>query len=226
MTEDEWLACDDPQPMLANQRGKIGDRKLRLFAAACCRTIWHLLHRRVKKQIAIMENWVDGMASVEDVQNARERLLYNSHWCAKALKPSYSSLEAPYHAWFAISSVASPEHLSVGDCCERVVDARLAEDEEQTPSSIRAELAELLRDVLGNPFRAPPDITSWASWREGLAVAMARQMYESRDFSDLPVLADVLEDAGCDEAQLLSHGRGPGPHVRGCWAVDLLLAKG
>lgn len=81
---------------------------------------------------------------------------------------------------------------------------------------------ELLRDIFGNPFRPvafPPQ------WRTGTAHSLARQMYESRDFSTIPILADALQDAGCDSDDILSHCRGPGPHVRGCWVVDLVLGK-
>ena len=65
----------------------------------------------------------------------------------------------------------------------------------------------------------------WLAWQGGLVVSMARQADESGDFGGLPVLADALEEAGCTDADLLGHLRGPGPHVRGCWAVDLLLGK-
>jgi hypothetical protein len=50
-------------------------------------------------------------------------------------------------------------------------------------------------------------------------------MYDSREFSAMPILADALQDAGCDSHDILDHCRGPGPHVRGCWVVDLVLAK-
>ena len=66
----------------------------------------------------------------------------------------------------------------------------------------------------------------WLAWQGGLIVAMARQADEAGDYGGLPVLADALEEAGCTDADLLGHLRGPGPHVRGCWAVDLLLGKG
>ncbi|AWM42340.1 hypothetical protein C1280_21800 [Gemmata obscuriglobus] len=64
----------------------------------------------------------------------------------------------------------------------------------------------------------------WA-YLTATTVAIARQMYESRDFSAMPILADALQDAGCDNDDVLNHCRGPGPHVRGCWVVDLLLGK-
>jgi hypothetical protein len=50
-------------------------------------------------------------------------------------------------------------------------------------------------------------------------------MYEERDFAGMPILADALEEAGCNNADILAHCREPGVHVRGCWVVDLLLAK-
>ena len=56
-------------------------------------------------------------------------------------------------------------------------------------------------------------------------VALAGQMYESRDFGAMPILAGALQDAGCDSDEVLGHCRGPGPHVRGCWVVDLVLGK-
>jgi hypothetical protein len=82
--------------------------------------------------------------------------------------------------------------------------------------------AHLLRDIFGNPFRP---VAFAPAWRTDTAVSLARQMYESRDFSAMPILADALQDAGCDNAEILDHCRGPGPHVRGCWVVDLVLGK-
>ena len=81
---------------------------------------------------------------------------------------------------------------------------------------------QLLRDIFGNPFRP---VAFSPSWRTDTALSLARQMYESRDFSAMPILADALQDAGCDIEDILSHCRGPGPHVRGCWVVDLVLGK-
>ncbi|MBP3953753.1 hypothetical protein J8F10_00360 [Gemmata sp. G18] len=79
-----------------------------------------------------------------------------------------------------------------------------------------------MRDIFGNPFRP---VAFSPSWRTSTAIAIASQMYESRDFSAMPILADALQDAGCDNANVLDHCRSPGPHVRGCWVVDLVLGK-
>jgi hypothetical protein len=82
---------------------------------------------------------------------------------------------------------------------------------------------EVLACVLGIPYRrfAPPE-----SWMTPTAVALARQMYDNRDFTAMPILADALQDAGCGDAEILNHCRGEGVHVRGCWALDLVLGKG
>jgi hypothetical protein len=77
-----------------------------------------------------------------------------------------------------------------------------------------------LREIFGNPFRP---VAFCPSWRTDAALALARQMYDSRDFGAVPILADALQDAGCEDASILGHCRGDGPHVRGCWVVDLVL---
>jgi len=82
--------------------------------------------------------------------------------------------------------------------------------------------ATLLRDIFGNPFKP---VAFDPDWRTSDVTAMSRGMYETRDFAAMPILADALQDAGCENADILDHCRGPGPHVRGCWVVDLVLGK-
>ena len=82
--------------------------------------------------------------------------------------------------------------------------------------------ARLLREIFGNPFRP---VVFDPNWRTSTVVALTRGMYESRDFSIMPVLADALQDAGCEHEEIIAHCRGDGPHVRGCWVVDLVLGK-
>jgi hypothetical protein len=81
----------------------------------------------------------------------------------------------------------------------------------------------LLRDIFGNPFRPAIINPTWLTWHDGLLVSMAQKMYDCREFLGMPILADALEEAGCTDADILSHCREPGPHVRGCHVVDLLL---
>jgi len=85
---------------------------------------------------------------------------------------------------------------------------------------------ELFRDIFGNPFRPVSVDTAWLSWNDGEISKLAKSIYDDRGFDRLPILAEVLERAGCDNEQILSHCRGPGPHARGCWVLDLLLGNG
>jgi hypothetical protein len=91
----------------------------------------------------------------------------------------------------------------------------------------------LLRDIFGSPFRPRPVVAPCVlTWRDGLIVRIAEGVYEHRvlpsghfDEGRVAVLADALEDAGCQDAEILGHLRGPGPHVRGCYIVDLILGN-
>jgi hypothetical protein len=90
----------------------------------------------------------------------------------------------------------------------------------------------MLRCVFGNPFRPVSLEPAWLGWRDGLVRRLAEAAYGERTLPEgtldpgrLAVLADALEDAGCTDADLLGHLRGPGPHVRGCWAIDVLVGR-
>jgi hypothetical protein len=92
-----------------------------------------------------------------------------------------------------------------------------------------------LRDILGNPFHSLPPRKGnhaweeqkrrWMEGKEGTVCRLAEGIYREHRFEDLAILADALRDVGCTEAAILDHLRAPGPHVRGCWVVDLLLGK-
>jgi hypothetical protein len=93
---------------------------------------------------------------------------------------------------------------------------------ESIEAAERAVQADLLRDIFGNPFRA---ISIEPSCLTSTVIALANQMYDSRDFSAMPILADALQDTGWENEDVLNHCRHPSEHVRGCWAVDKLLAR-
>lgn len=89
---------------------------------------------------------------------------------------------------------------------------------------IPAELhsADLIREVFGNPFERQPPLNP--AWRTADVMNLARQAYATGDFHTLQILADALEEAGCDRVELLNHFRSGVQHVRGCWALELVLA--
>jgi len=90
----------------------------------------------------------------------------------------------------------------------------------------RAELAAWVREIFANPCRPlrplPPAVLRW---NDGTTRRLGQAIYEERAFDRMPILADALLDAGCDDEELIWHCRSAGPHVRGCWAVDLVLGK-
>jgi hypothetical protein len=117
-------------------------------------------------------------------------------------KTSIGALGAAYHVKSAFAAVSRPDY-----------NGGFRREE---PGQVA-----LAHDIFGNPFRP---VAFDPSWRTDTAVSLARRMYESREFSALPILADALQDAGCEDADILGHCRDPRqPHVRGCWAVDLVL---
>lgn len=86
----------------------------------------------------------------------------------------------------------------------------------------RRPCCDITRDIFGNPFRS---VTFSLTWRTDTVLTLAQQMYALREFGAMPILADALQDAGCDNDDVLSHCRSEGAHVRGCWVVDLVLGK-
>jgi len=88
---------------------------------------------------------------------------------------------------------------------------------------------EILRDIAGNPFRP---VTFSPCSRTATVTNLAQTIYDDRqlpsglfDNQRMTVLADALEEAGCDNKDILDHCRSGGEHVRGCWVVDLVLGK-
>jgi hypothetical protein len=116
--------------------------------------------------------------------------------------------------------------------CTALQEACKGNDPEPTPDIVgsyresdREMLVGLVRDIFGNPFRHVSIHPAWLMWHEGAIPRLAQAIYAERAFDRLPILADALENAGCDDANILAHCRQPGEHVRGCWVVDLLLGK-
>jgi hypothetical protein len=208
MTEEEWLASADPKPMLEYLWGKASDRKLRLFACACCRRIWQLLtHQRSRKAVEVAEQYAGGLASMNDLNAVCDYAWDFVGWGGASLTPA------------DIAAACTAEAMSGAVAARDILTCR----------AVLVGPCDLLCDIIGNPFRP---VTVSPVCRTTQVAALAQAAYEERalpsgelDTALLAVLADALEDAGCDHADLLGHLRGPGPHVRGCWAVDLLLGK-
>jgi hypothetical protein len=115
----------------------------------------------------------------------------------------------------ALQAAARIGHAGPRSAREALIHVRNADKD-------RAAQAHLLRDIVGNPYRTVSVDPAWRAHAGGLVATMAQQVYDERSFHLLPILADALEEAGCTDATILEHLRGPGPHARGCWLVDQL----
>jgi hypothetical protein len=202
VSEGGWLACGDPRPMLAFLRGKVSDRKLRLFSCAAARLCgYYRLVERPPDLEAIrrVEEWAGGgcQAGLADVEAI-----------AQTAGAKWASGPDPFAGAENHASAAHAEPGQLTSYCSRV------------------------RCIFGNPFRPSSINPTWLAWDGGTVVKLAEAAYEQRaeprgllDATRLSVLADALEDAGCTDSELVSHLRSPEPHVRGCWAVDLVRGR-
>jgi hypothetical protein len=271
VTEAEWLACTDPGPVLELVGGRASDRKLRLFACACLRRIWHLVEDpRGRAVVEVAERFADGRAD-------RQELALNWHAARQAQdaahegSPAAHALDAAAYvaedrsfsaaleiARLAVQAVSSHEAAVATAAAVRGAAARpktnlpwpvllfsfrawqeaMAEAATETAERVqearnairvreRGAQAALLRELFGpTPFRTPTVERSVLAWNDACVPKLAEAIYDGLAWDRLPVLADALEEAGCADADILGHLRGPGPHVRGCWVVDLLLGRG
>ncbi len=231
MTELDWDAATEPQEMLRllKDSGRASDRNLRLFAVACCRRIWDVLtDEAARGAVEVAERFADEEATAEELELAADAVCDRHTELEEELDQAevypaetvrlFNALEA---AWLA---TRDDFRFGIGGIWGNVDWAR-KKDGAEYPA-----LCGLLRDIFGTPHRRP--IAADPSWRTPAVVALAQAAYDERqlpsgylDRARLLVLADALEEAGCDDAGLLQHLRGEGPHVRGCFAVDVVLGK-
>jgi hypothetical protein len=214
--------------MLQLLHGKISFRKLRLFLCACCRSFWPLLvDEQSKKAVEIAELYADGLtrAMTLDLAHEQARAVFgrfpsrpddsfewlpgNEHFLFAHAARQASSRQTfdhdnllSFHRWFCCAGYDRPPLILFAALSNAQIVA--------------------LRDLFGNPFHLT---TVKPTWQTSNVVALGQSIYADRAFDRLPILADALEDAGCDNADILNHCRQPAEHVRGCWVVDLILGK-
>jgi hypothetical protein len=253
MTEAEWLACADPDALLEYLKKlnrwegiETSERKLRLLACAFCRRIWHLMPDELSRAtVELCECYVDGLADPQ-------ALWARGGFSSVVLEHIYDEGTVEREAYFAARFVGYGMMVLTGPTAHSAEEgaadltshfsARASVFSGRPTEEPARDHCHIIRDVIGNPFRRAIHNPAYcahtsatlvayqpglfaSAWRTDTAVALATQMYESREFGAMPILADALQDAGCDNDDILNHCRGDGPHVRGCWVVDLVLAK-
>lgn len=241
MNEHEWNECREPQPMLEFLRnsGRLTERKARLVAAGCCRQIWRLFtDEACRRAVEVSETFADGLAPAEELRIA----VAGANQVALA---TYSGGRAPdtaayatstavdatsVHARTALFNTLSTAVSAAASAATRVVlDDSYDAEYDKAAVTASGEQCDLLRDLFGPlSFRPVPLAPASLS---GAVQALAEVAYVERmlpsgilDPQRLAVLADAAEEAALPSA-VVEHLRSPGPHYRGCWAVDLLLSK-
>jgi hypothetical protein len=237
MIDPEWLHCVDPQKMLSRIGPTASARKLRWFAVACCHQVWPLLtSSRSRNAVAMLEQLLDGptdpaaftlpeQLAASELSNPGKPISVHNAYAVHAVLAvcDADALQAARRAAHAAADAV--KHFAKESA------RRQGEGPARVPGSIspgaaaRRSQCDWLRDIFAPPGLPLADVSAWSESRNGLVSRMARAAYLDRTFMDLPVLADALEDAGCADTEILAHLRGPGVHVRGCWAVDLLLGR-
>jgi hypothetical protein len=231
MTEAEWLACEEPDVMWGNiwyptVPGHIASRVFtaktataaqeRLIRLCGCAFVRHDSSVNsdpdVLRGLAFCEAAADEEPDEDAYEEAQARLV-EPDWVPGAMDWNL------HHRYSTALGLVEPLD---GIYWERLI-GELGW-QMSTPEGQRFQ-ADLLRDIFGNPFRHVVLAPQWLTWNDGTVRRIAEEIYDNHRFADMPVLADALEDAGCDNADILAHCRGPGPHVRGCWVVDKILGK-
>jgi hypothetical protein len=224
VTEKEWLTFLNPLGMLEHLRRSRGHRqtprKFRLLACAFCRLHWSVLEPASKKAVEIGERFADGRATEDELLPVRRAATADAAALRKAIFPPARASEMEPLNW--ADSAAATASPSAKVAVRHAVWGPLYLEER---SDQRRRYAELLNHIIGNPFHPITINPGLLTWHGRLIVSMAQRMYDSRDFSAMPVLADALEEAGCQDQDILAHCRSEAVHVRGCWVLDLLLEK-
>jgi hypothetical protein len=248
MTEVEWNSCTDPKAMLEFLRasGRAGERKVRLFAVACCRRALPLLcDDLAERAVSLREGTVDDVGDEQELGRTLTRL-QNRATASQAAGATYAGVMGVVMTTWAL--VDQPfldlglRSLANAAGWVAAPAAAVETDDWSSPhdpgwragwATERAAQAALLHDIFGPlTIRAATVDPSLLTWSGGLIPHLAQAAYGDRQLpegtlsaSRLAVLADALEEAGCADPEILAHLRGPGPHVRGCWVVDVLLDK-
>jgi hypothetical protein len=255
MTEEEWLRAADATGLWAFVRDELcfnrnvvkkptgeevyNQRLLYLLGVAVCRRLESLFPDSCcQRMIQVAEAYAEGAATLDELADAHEAI--------EIVMGDEVAASAAVDAVFWLLCTDDYKAIRGVDCATDavgylhaiaagVLPAGATQNEGKAvwkhPTFLAGKEAEgravcdLIRDIIGNPFRPVSLEPSWLTWNDGTVVKLAQGIYEDRAFDRLPILADALEEAGCDNTDILAHCRQPTEYVRGCWVVDTILGK-
>jgi hypothetical protein len=220
MNVDGWDYAEDITELLAVVQTAASLRKLRLFICGCCRAIWDVIPiERWRSVVETAEQFAEGDIPWGQLQEGKSYLSRHliSGTEENAVWQSLHSGNQPSVVSATYFFCSSTTFLELG--YRSLSRMSVWKHVHQVPQLASHQI---LRDVICNPFRP---VAFDPAWRTDTVLSLARVMYDTRDFAGMPILADALQDAGCEHAVILDHCRGTSTHVRGCWVVDLVLGK-
>jgi hypothetical protein len=206
--------------MLTFLRGRVSERKLRLFTTACARLLWERIPLGpMREAVEAAERCADGIpwddeladfchqlyARIADGSRGSGRNWFKEH-TPDEIGVYFTVLQTTVSGMGLLGVVTSPWSMKLPYILPLT----------------GARQPDLIRDIVGNPFRP---ITLDLAWLTPVVTELATSIYSDRSFDRLPTLAGLLEDAGCEHSDILGHCRGPSQHARGCWVVDLLTGR-
>jgi hypothetical protein len=209
MTEAEWIVSTDPLLMLGQLGERFSDRKVRLFTCAWASLLWGNLADEGREAVLAAERYADGLTSWDELSAA-----FRAAHSAWMREPTYTLCRKAT----GLARMAADPRLTRKSL--------ISPDRMECNTRTMLRLADALRELFGPlPFRPIRVEAVWLACNGGAAAALAAEICADAAFDHLPILADALEDGGCDDADLLGHLRSAGPHLRGCWALDLVLGR-
>jgi hypothetical protein len=211
--EEEWRTCQDVAMAfryLELRHVAPGARKLRLLGCAVCSLCWERLDDQCRQALRVAECFADGLAGEAE----REAALAGTDRHLQQLRRGYPLTRA-WHWARRLGLLLQPQVGFHPDWLRPPL----------PPHPRGVGESALLREVVGDPFRARAPEPAWLAWNGGTVPRLAATISETRGFDQMPVLADALEEAGCTDADVLRHCREAGVHVRGCWVLDQLLGR-
>jgi hypothetical protein len=210
MTESQWLSATSTYDMLQYLGKSLSDRKRVLFGCATARQTWPLISKAINRQaVQTSERYADGLASKENVLQAWSRLDWEP---------------AMYVEWHIGTVTAGLSYRSPTP--EETMHKCLSDFPQRRSVEQRHHAwADALREIVGNPFQQPRIDPAWLMWNARIVARLSQVIYDEHRWEDMPILGDALEEAGCRDENILSHCRQSPPHYRGCWVVDLVLAR-
>ena len=216
--------------MLEFLRTQASDRKLRLFAVACCRRVWSRLTDESRHAVDVAEQFADGLTDWKRLRLARSiatefrdpiQVFYGQHACASyaADKSAWAAAEGASRTAAVVDSNAWRLPGNRANRANR--DAAEANATRETEANRKAQ-THIIRDLFGNPFHP---LEMHPNWLTSTTIGLAQAIYETRSYDKMPILADALQDADCDNEPILTHCRNAEEHYRGCWVLDAILGK-